>query len=365
MSFLNQVLSSIGNGATSSPGLSATAPARPAVSRQKSLGNLNSETSRKPSESAATSLKRSADGDGEQAKKVPRTDRASIPDRTAARPIDTGKSTTTTTTSTTQYKGTARPSNAKPLNSKPTGSTSISSKPSTPGTTPPPTSASSAAPKRGYLATLEKAKAAQAAKVAAGVGTIKHKPVERVGKKDRLALKAEAHGRKKPGSVSDSKPSSAIRNGQNGLRSDDPSARKSKAPDLGYKGTMRPSTTSTTAVYKGTMRPSAPSSSLSTSRKPTATSKPQSKGRMAGYASYSEDDLREDEYDDEDDYGSDASSDMEAGMDDVYAEEQSSLRAARKEDEEALREENSLKRQKEERKKAALAAASAAARRRG
>jgi hypothetical protein len=56
--------------------------------------------------------------------------------------------------------------------------------------------------------------------------------------------------------------------------------------------------------------------------------------------------------DEQDDYGSDASSDMEAGLDDMDAEEQRALRVAKEEDarEQAL--ENRLKREKEDRKQA-------------
>lgn len=59
----------------------------------------------------------------------------------------------------------------------------------------------------------------------------------------------------------------------------------------------------------------------------------------------------------EEDYESDASSDMEAGIDDVDEEEERALRFAKKEDQLALAEENRLKREKEEkrRKLAALA----------
>src|SRR6201999_282952 len=60
--------------------------------------------------------------------------------------------------------------------------------------------------------------------------------------------------------------------------------------------------------------------------------------------------------DEEDDYGSDASSDMEAGLDDMDAEEQRALRYAKEEDarEQAL--ENRLKREKEVKRKQALQA---------
>ena len=56
--------------------------------------------------------------------------------------------------------------------------------------------------------------------------------------------------------------------------------------------------------------------------------------------------------DEEDDHGSEASSDMEAGLDDMDAEEQRALRAAKEEDARELALENRLKREKEERRRA-------------
>jgi hypothetical protein len=53
----------------------------------------------------------------------------------------------------------------------------------------------------------------------------------------------------------------------------------------------------------------------------------------------------------EDDYASDASSDMEGGIWDVEQEEQLALKAAKQEDAEALAEEQRLKREKEARRK--------------
>jgi hypothetical protein len=58
----------------------------------------------------------------------------------------------------------------------------------------------------------------------------------------------------------------------------------------------------------------------------------------------------------EDGYGSDASSDMEAGLDDMDAEEQRALRAAKDEDARELALETRLKREKEQKRKQALQA---------
>ena len=223
------------------------------------------------------------------------------------------------------------------------------------------TSTIQTAPKKGYLATLERAKAAQAAKNA--VGVIKHKPIERVAKKDRLALKAEAVSRKK--SVSTHQPSPSDRDNKG-----DDTKSKPKSTESGYKGTMRPSAPTTTG-YKGTMRPSLTTNPSRSNTNLTSTrynsdrsrssslaaGRPKEKTRLAGYASYSEADSpdEEDEGEEEENgYGSEGSSDMEAGMDEMDYEEQTSLRAARREDEEALIEEQEAKKRKEARKKAAM-----------
>ncbi|KAG9613782.1 hypothetical protein KCV04_g16713, partial [Aureobasidium melanogenum] len=67
------------------------------------------------------------------------------------------------------------------------------------------------------------------------------------------------------------------------------------------------------------------------------------------YASYSDEEEEEEDDELEDDYES--GSDMEAGVDEMYEEEEASARIARREDALALAEENELKRQKLERKR--------------
>lgn len=205
--------------------------------------------------------------------------------------------------------------------------TGISSAPTTP----------SAAPKTGYLATLERAKAAQEA--AKQAGQIKHKAVEKLTKKDRQKMLAEAAASQKgKGTAARGPGGTKVRS-----KSADPvdskagPAKKERKPvDLGYKGTMRAGPAP--LAYSGTMRPSG----SAVSRKPQPGS---SKDRYR-YASYSDE---EDDMEDEEDYESE--SDMEAGMDDVDREEEEALRAARREDAEALREENELKRAKLEKKR--------------
>ncbi|KAF2468158.1 uncharacterized protein BDR25DRAFT_344454 [Lindgomyces ingoldianus] len=217
-------------------------------------------------------------------------------------------------------------------------------------------------PKKGsYAAMLAKAKEVQVAKPAPP--PIKHEPMKVLTKKERMALHAEAKAGakgKRPGLNS---PAGTVRvadvKGEAGKE-------KRKPADLGYQGTARPIKKPAEISYKGTARPitaagsagrAGNSNDRSRSNSLAAKSKPkQDRGKYGGYASWSDDDIE-----DEEDYASDGSSDMEGGIWDVEQEEQRALLAAKKEDADALREENELKRQKEERKKKLMAMNKAAA----
>ncbi|EUC34284.1 hypothetical protein COCCADRAFT_93912, partial [Bipolaris zeicola 26-R-13] len=261
------------------------------------------------------------------------------------------------------YRGTAAPSSSKTANPpvrKPLQSSNAPAattkapapapKPAPAATGPAPASASNAAPKKGYLAMLQKAKEKDASKPVAP--PIKHEPTKILTRKERLALKAEAGVKgKKPVAGLLSKPADPKADPKA-----DPSKEKKKV-DVGYQGTARPARKPVEVGYKGTARPS--SAPVTSSRNGTPAAKPKpnpTKGRYDGYADW--DDLDDMEDDEEEDYDSDGSSAMEGGIWDVEEEEQLALKAAKKEDAEALAEENRLKKEKEERKKklAAMAA---------
>ncbi|KAF2498866.1 hypothetical protein BU16DRAFT_558905 [Lophium mytilinum] len=221
-------------------------------------------------------------------------------------------------------------------------------------------------PKAGsYAAILAKAKEAAANPA---VSTFKHKPAEILTRKERLARHAEAKTRTPVGTDKKPVPNRHAAPGHEASRTKAGPAGKEKlkpkAVDLGYQGTMRPKPT-VESGYQGTMRggpppplrragtgPPARKQSFDRSRSGSLAVKPkaaaQKGGRMAGHAYYSQSDLDDE---DEDDYGSDASSDMEAGAWDVEEEERKALLSAKKEDEEELRRENELKRLKAERKR--------------
>ena len=121
--------------------------------------------------------------------------------------------------------------------------------------------------------------------------------------------------------------------------------------ESGYKGTMKNAApaASQQPTYKGTMRAAGAGPATSQKKKPGA--------RQDDYVDWDDMDDDPEDYggdegaEDEDGYGSEGSSDMEGGFDDVEQEESTSRRLAQREDQEAIAEEDRLKREKEERRK--------------
>lgn len=271
------------------------------------------------------------------------------------------KPTPSASASNAPYRGTAAPSSARtgsPVVKRPvTGATSTSTVPlkaAAPAAKPVSlatgSTASAAAPKKGYLALLQKAKEKDSTKPVAPPG--KHEPTKILSRKERLALKAEASAGAKGKKAAPGMQSKQI-DARNDLAKE-----KKKPMDVGYQGTARPAKKAIEVGYRGTARPSSAPASSSRNGPVAAKAKPSTKGRYDGYADW--DDL-DDMEDDEEDYASDASSDMEGGMWDVEEEEQMALKVAKKEDAEALAEETRLKQEKEERKRKLLAMSKAAA----
>ncbi|KAH0545078.1 hypothetical protein FGG08_000849 [Glutinoglossum americanum] len=220
---------------------------------------------------------------------------------------------------------------------------------------PPATNTPKAPPKKGsYAEILARANAGQAA--AAKIGIIKHKPVEGgLRKKDRLNQRRECKD------IPKQLVKNGTRDGKNerlplpGKGGDREKPAKNKTGESTYKGTARAKPAM--PAYKGTARPNNPSpTKLSRRGEPLDRNRSRSTSlnpRPSRYHYASEEDDAEEE-----DYETDASSDMEANPFELEEEEQLSMRTAKKEDEEALKEEMRLKRQKDEKKKklAALAA---------
>lgn len=284
-------------------------------------------------------MKRKAEGDTVcPPNKVPRRDVPSATSRSAANAAT--KPNVTPSMGGTGFQGTARPNSTGPQAAKPppvtTKTPANGPLSGAPATGPP--------PKKGSFAEIM-ARAKVAQQSAPALGSIKHKPIEKLSRKERLAKEQEEAKKKKP-DTKDARPGLArrSRSPEKGKAAPGVTQKPKRAPvDLGYKGTMRPSVN--TSTYKGTMRPSGDPSRGSASRSPApAASKPKEKVRMAGYASYSE------HSDDEGSDGWDDDSDMEAGAFDLEEEEDFSLRQARRDDADELKMENELKRKKLERK---------------
>ena len=127
----------------------------------------------------------------------------------------------------------------------------------------------------------------------------------------------------------------------------DKSARQRDTEGPSYKGTAKPTQTPEPPAYRGTA--GLPSQRGAHDRRN------QSRGRQNEYLGTDEED--EGDYRGYNDYYSDESSDMEAGLDDVDREEAAALKFAKREDEEELRQEMAAKKEKldRQRKLAALA----------
>ncbi|KAK1597858.1 uncharacterized protein LY79DRAFT_587039 [Colletotrichum navitas] len=374
-------------------------------------GDKSQSTSPAPSRPSIPPPKRKADDDlrNTVSNKTPRTSANGITSSAPSKLADTqrpARPTEKITTTTTGYRGSAgRPSDRSASAPKLVGDGSTAAKPSSSRARPlngsstskvtstlpsrPSPSAPSAAPKsgappkKGSFAEIM-ARAQQAQTKMGQVGKIQHKPVEKVfTKKDREEMKKDAKKDPKAAARQPSKfqgnarPSATAappRNGtsasRNGAvdRAKDPRAvskaraavaeeenqkklKKAAIATTGYTGTARPKPGAASAKKKP-----APGGALLNARPAP---------RYGGSAKRSRYDEEEDEelddfieYDEDEEeagprytYDSDGSSDMEAGMDDVWEEEARAERVARLEDIEQERLEKRLKAEKEERKR--------------
>lgn len=180
-------------------------------------------------------------------------------------------------------------------------------------------------------------------KTPAQLGMLRHQrvPKERLSKVERKRRLEEAKAQEK-----------AARSGKRPAPSPAAAGKtavKLRTPEpLSYKGTAKPAQTPEPAGYRGTAGRQ--------SHRGTTDRRPNGKRRMDEYLATDEED--EGDFADYDDLYSDASSDMEAGFDDMREEEDAALRSARKEDEEEMRAEMAAKQQKLERQKKLAALAS-------
>lgn len=189
-----------------------------------------------------------------------------------------------------------------------------------------------AAPKaRGFASLMAKAAAAQEMSRASGPDTIKHKPLQKLSRREKARQAQEAE--QAALEQKHTQGSKTIKLGHN-----------SGPMPVGKKNRLN---AVPKVVYQGTMRANQPANQV-----PSKPQKGQAQDKYGGYASWS--DLDEAEDDDQGSY--DSASDMEeAGYDEVMEEELRSARLAKREDDEAQQEEEKHKREKLERKKRLMA----------
>ncbi|KAI9722605.1 MAG: hypothetical protein M1812_001536 [Candelaria pacifica] len=347
MSFLNSVLSSIGGGGQSNPNV-------PLNSGSSTIGAASAQQSAKnstPKNGVRTIDGRLGSGQKRKAEeelsritgKLPRKDVTTCAQ--ATRPIAQPTKIRTSVTTTSSTVSPSTPSTASPYRG--------TAKPSVgPKTVPPDRITPKAPPKKGsYAEILARGQAAQTTKTQ--VGLIKHKPVEKLSKKERLALKASASSKKGEGPKASKDTLTEKSKGQasTGKKEDDKGIKRRPSADISYKGTARPKPDA--LAYRGTMnrpapKPIKPASDDRYSDRSRSTSVAR-QGPKTRYADYSDED--EDEEEEEGDYDSEGSSDMEAPLHEVDEEEELAERAAKKEDQKEAMEEARLKREKEEKKK--------------
>ncbi|ETI25803.1 hypothetical protein G647_02578 [Cladophialophora carrionii CBS 160.54] len=215
----------------------------------------------------------------------------------------------------------------------------------------PPTTVPKGPAKGSYAELMARAKQAQTEKAQQSqVGMIKHQPThrERVSKVAERRRQEEEKAKASKEKIGSSRP---IPGGKQQVKSRSVSPTKRTDQPRVPKAPRPPLHAPPSSSYKGTM-------GITSGR----TAKPPPKRRRYDeYLGTDEEDVSDDMggygEDEEDDYGSDGSSDMEAGLDDLDAEEQRALKAAKEEDARELALENQLKREKEEKRKRLMALA--------
>ncbi|KAJ5105575.1 hypothetical protein NUU61_002922 [Penicillium alfredii] len=336
MSFLDSVLSSLQTGKPSQTSLSQP-PAPPAPSSTTRKDVRKPETnSRAPVAGGNTSgMKRKAED------QLPRPSRPDAQPASKATGIRPAVSSATPKLARRPAENKTTPVFPKPAprNGPSAGTKTAPAKaaPSKPAPVP-----SKPPPKGSFAEIMMKAKALQD-KAPTQAGMLRHQavPKEKLSKVERKKRMIEAQAKEKeartgkkatPGTAPPGKPS--------------PKKRDTEAPS--YKGTAKPSQSLDMPAYRGTA--GLPSKRGANDRQNGKRS------RVNEYLGTDEED--EGDYGDYDDYYSDASSDMEAGLDDVENEEAVALKNAKREDEEELRQEMAAKQEKINRQKKLAALAS-------
>ncbi|KAJ5747577.1 uncharacterized protein N7511_009273 [Penicillium nucicola] len=357
MSFLDSVLSSLQTGKPSPlpPSQAAAVPAPPAVPKRDERKPSAVRPPAPPSGNVGGGLKRKAEDQLARPVK-PET-------KVTSRPASTKPAATATKSPilSAQPRAISKPAStltSRPAPAKPVSKigTSMATKPApapAPKAPTKPTAATTPSkppPKGSFAEIMAKAQALQD-KAPTNAGTFRHQavPKERLSKIERKRRAMEAQAK-------DKEPRSTKKPVPGATGKDKLAATKGSSEGPNYKGTAKPAKPSKQTPeppsYRGTA--GLPSSRGGGDRRHQSRSRSrgneylgtdeEDEGDYGGYAGY-------------DDYYSDESSDMEAGLDDVDREEAAALKFARREDEEELRRETAAKNEKlaRQQKLAALA----------
>ncbi|KIX01781.1 uncharacterized protein Z518_09508 [Rhinocladiella mackenziei CBS 650.93] len=335
MSFLGDIVNSIGNDRAPAP---PKPPVRPMSANSHRLQADVSKPGLRPDFHAILSplngTKRKAEDDvtklPEKLSK-PNTVHgltSSVHKRTAAPPLNAPKPSNEKT-----------PTVPRP---KPETTGSISKDGSTPPVTP--TTTTVKVPVKGsYADIMARAKQAQETKAQNQIGMIKHQATNR----EKVSKFAERrrHEEEKAKAAKEKSSGRTLTGKHDNSRSVSP-AKKTDQPRV--PKVARPPLHAPASTYKGTMGTVSNRSKQQIRRK---------KSRYDEYLDTDEEDVSDmdgDGEDEEEDYGSDASSVMEAGAFELDEEERLALKTAKEEDARELALENQLKREKEERRKKLL-----------
>ena len=219
------------------------------------------------------------------------------------------------------------------------GTTKKEASDSRPSSSNGPVSRPTAPTKGSYAELMARAKETAEQRAQSQIGVIKHEE-RRQGKMSKLAERRRMEQDKAKGV----RPVSSDRSKAQGKprRSTSPAKKVEDRKPMSTTAPLKPS-------YKGTM-------GTSSTRSKHNQGRPERKTRYDEYLATDEEDAS-DIVEDEEDYGSDASSDMEAGLNDLDLEEQRALREAKQDDAREAAIENKLKREKEERRQKLMAMA--------
>ncbi|KAJ5373192.1 Chromatin SPT2 [Penicillium concentricum] len=350
MSFLDSVLSSLQTGKPTQlpPAQAPASPAPASVPQKEDRKPIAVRQAPPTSGNVSGGIKRKAE---DQLPRPPKPESKATNNIAPMKPTLSTRPAVSSTATRVAPKPVSTSISRQPL-PKPTSKPSLSAAPkvapSQKAPAPKPTQAAAATqskppPKGSFAEIMAQAKAKQET-APVGVGLLRHQagPKERLTKVERKRRMMEIQAKEKEARLG--------RKAGSGVSTKDrPSVRQRDSQGPSYRGTAKPTQTPEPPTYRGTA--GLPSNRGGNDRRHQSRN-----SRQNEYLGTDEED--EGDLGGYDDYYSDASSDMEAGMDDVDREEAAALEYAKREDEKELRAEMAAKKEKLERQRKLAALAS-------